>query len=233
VIPKGVTGIGSDAFYNCNKLTIYCEIESLPDGWSSSWNSSNRPVAFGYTGEIHTYTFEVNGGNAISSMSSAGLITLPTPVKSGSYFGGWYDNAEFAGKALTSPYYGKPDTTLYAKWLTAEEYNAILNAGASYQYAIAVECGTYDVVIDEPGESVYYVFTPTESRSYRIKSSGGCDTYGYLYNSSKTQLAANDDSRDNDEDFGITYSLTAGQTYYIVVKLYSATNTGSFSLVIT
>ena len=43
-IPESVTSIGNTAFYNCSNLTIYCEVESKPSGWSSSWNPSNRPV---------------------------------------------------------------------------------------------------------------------------------------------------------------------------------------------
>ena len=43
-IPNSVTSIGGLAFYNCSNLTIYCEVESKPSGWSSSWNNSNRPV---------------------------------------------------------------------------------------------------------------------------------------------------------------------------------------------
>ena len=51
VIPEGVTTIGSDAFYGCESLTIYCEVAEKPSGWSNSWNSSGRPVVWGYTGE--------------------------------------------------------------------------------------------------------------------------------------------------------------------------------------
>ena len=45
-IPDSVTTIGAYAFYECSKLTIYCEASSQPSGWSSSWNSSNRPVVW-------------------------------------------------------------------------------------------------------------------------------------------------------------------------------------------
>ena len=44
VIPASVTEIGQYAFEQCIALTIYCEKESQPSGWSSNWNSSNRPV---------------------------------------------------------------------------------------------------------------------------------------------------------------------------------------------
>lgn len=50
-IPSSVTTIGEDAFFKCKSLTILCEVESKPDGWSSFWNSSNRPVIWEYTEE--------------------------------------------------------------------------------------------------------------------------------------------------------------------------------------
>ena len=46
VIGDSVTSIGYEAFYECRSLTIYCEAASEPSGWSSSWNSSNRPVVW-------------------------------------------------------------------------------------------------------------------------------------------------------------------------------------------
>ena len=48
VIPDSVTSIGSYAFYNCSSLTIYCEAESKPSGWHSTWNLWNCPVVWGY-----------------------------------------------------------------------------------------------------------------------------------------------------------------------------------------
>ncbi len=51
VIPDSVTTIGYWAFSGCTSLTIYCEVAEKPSGWSNSWNSSNRPVVWGYKGE--------------------------------------------------------------------------------------------------------------------------------------------------------------------------------------
>ena len=50
VIPNSVTSIGDFAFSRCPNLTIYCEAESEPSGWSSYWNDNNRPVVWGYKG---------------------------------------------------------------------------------------------------------------------------------------------------------------------------------------
>ncbi len=52
VIPDSVTWIGYEAFYYCTSLkNIYCEAESQPAGWSSSWKSGcNAAVTWGYKG---------------------------------------------------------------------------------------------------------------------------------------------------------------------------------------
>lgn len=66
IIPKSVTSIGADTFRDCSSLTIYCEAESQPSSWNSSWNYSNCPVVWGhkYEGSDHIYSngleFELN-----------------------------------------------------------------------------------------------------------------------------------------------------------------------------
>ena len=52
VIPNSVVSVESWAFTSCKSLTIYCEAESKPSSWHSSWNYSNRPVVWGHT---HAY----------------------------------------------------------------------------------------------------------------------------------------------------------------------------------
>ncbi|MBQ9715119.1 MAG: leucine-rich repeat domain-containing protein [Clostridia bacterium] len=53
-IPASVTFVGDSAFYMCEKLTIYCEATSLPDGWHVNWDhgegfwfSQNQPTTDG------------------------------------------------------------------------------------------------------------------------------------------------------------------------------------------
>ena len=54
-IPDSVVRIQKDVFGKCDSLTIYCETKYLPDGWDSywisHWNSSKRPVVWGYQEE--------------------------------------------------------------------------------------------------------------------------------------------------------------------------------------
>ena len=75
VIPNSVTSIGWDVFYGCKSLTIYCEAESQPSGWGSNWNSSNRPVVWGYQKEpvpSKGLIFELNADNASYSLVAIG-----------------------------------------------------------------------------------------------------------------------------------------------------------------
>ena len=86
VIPNSVTSIGSYAFSNCWSLVIYCEVESQPDGWSSSWNYFNRSVYWGVTKED---IIEENGiqyliidGEAILTkyVGSATEVVIPSNI---------------------------------------------------------------------------------------------------------------------------------------------------------
>lgn len=66
----------------------------------------------------------------------------------------------------------------------------------------------------------YYRFIPNETGTYYFYSvSTSGDPKGFLYDENKSQLASNDDSpnniSDNAWDFCISYSCTAGNTYYI------------------
>ena len=232
VIPDSVTSIGSYAFDNCSKLTICCEAPSKPSGWSSDWNYSNRPVVWGYTGEEYTYTFVAEGGEAIEPIVSHLSIALPTPVRDGWCFGGWYDNVEFTGTPVNAPYYSTTSHTLYAKWMTEEEWLATLD-GSSFEKAYIITAGnSLPAVVDTAGEYVYFKFTATESKTYTFKSSGSVDTYGYLYNASKTQLTSNDDGNGNG-NFKMTRSMSAGEVVYIGARLYSSSSTGSFTVTVS
>ena len=71
----------------------------------------------------YSLTFNTNGGEALTPVTAlyGGTITLPTPVKKGCAFDGWYEDAQFLTKftATTMP---AANITLYAKWVLGTEY---------------------------------------------------------------------------------------------------------------
>jgi uncharacterized repeat protein (TIGR02543 family) len=148
-------------------------------------------------------------------------------------FMGWYDNAAFEGTPVTAPYYSAEKTTLYAKWMTEADYLVWLLGGTSFEYAYEIAPGEMlPAIVDEGGEYVYFVFTATEDGTYTFKGArdedyGRTDTYGYAYNSDRSQIASNDDGA-GDGQCLLTVTATAGETYYFAVRLYSSYGTGSF-----
>jgi len=71
IIPSSVTAIGNFAFYNCNNLIIYAQAAAKPDGWSSSWNYSNRLV---YWGIGSSEFIEVDGAQYVLQGTTATLV---------------------------------------------------------------------------------------------------------------------------------------------------------------
>lgn len=78
------------------------------------------------------------------------------------------------------------------------------------------------------GDEDYFRINVTGTGTLTVQTTGSTDTYGYLLNSSGTQLAANDDSVGT--NFRIVHSVTAG-TYYVRVRHYdSMWGIGSYQL---
>lgn len=89
--------------------------------------------------------------------------------------------------------------------------------------------------IDYGGDIDVFCFVPKRTAIYTFETVSDFDTYGKLYNAAGTEIAYNDDGKLQGEstnrlDFYIKHSLVANQTYYIAVKAYSASKTGSLVL---
>lgn len=80
--------------------------------------------------------FESNGGSAVETLAGVtdGAVNaaLPTPVREGYTFAGWYDNKDFEGDALAVLPKAFPagETTFYAKW-TANRAAILFDCNAS------------------------------------------------------------------------------------------------------
>jgi hypothetical protein len=85
-----------------------------------------------------------------------------------------------------------------------------------------------------PADIDYFAFTPAATGSYRFISAATGNPNGYLYNAAGTRLTYNLDSGPG-SNFQITYTLTAGQTYYLAIRNYSqtTTNTGPYTITVT
>ena len=104
------------SFFNCEKRT------SWPI--TADFATAGKPEAWGTAYQIAT------GTSATLPYSVDKTYTLPTPVKEGYVFVGWYDNPEGTGTALTSIPAGWKGT-LYAIWREADPADVtwVLNGG--------------------------------------------------------------------------------------------------------
>ena len=124
----------------------------------------------------HTVSYELNGGTTVVDLPTeyeeGTAITLPTPVKAGYKFLGWFDNAECTGDAVTEiSATATTDLKFYAAWeeITVTPQDVIVvdpsdaNAYKTIQEAVAVaklgqvievKAGTYDEVVTIDAEGI-------------------------------------------------------------------------------
>lgn len=59
-LSENILTIANHAFYGCTSATFYVEFTTVPEGWSTRWNSSHRPVLLGVTlgeeGQVVSFT---------------------------------------------------------------------------------------------------------------------------------------------------------------------------------
>ena len=214
--------IRKDAFNGCYEIetVFYAGSESI---WNNvmvyGGNEGLTNAKIVYNATKNTYKFETNSDVVLDDITDYAIFTMPTVENDGMTLSGWYDNSSLSGEPVTFPYYGDA-TTLFAAWTD--------RTGKSFEDAfIAKGNQEYTVTTTENGQYVYFEFVPKLSKEYRFYTTGNLDTYGYLYNSNKSQLTSNDDAGEGN-NFYISYNLTAGETYYIATKLYSGTGTFTF-----
>lgn len=87
--------------------------------------------------------------------------------------------------------------------------------------------------IEAPGNIDYYRFTTAGAGIYTVGTTGFTDTYGALYDKNFDLIKDNDDSDPGTNNFSITHTLKANQTYYISVGNYFKDGTGAYVLRIT
>lgn len=169
-------------------------------------------------------TFDANGGDgapvAIAKYPGTSVVIPSTvPYREGYDFKGWSVTPNGAVTYLPGDIYNSDaNITLYAVWGALEILNSFPR---EYKVQIA-RTGTYNL----------YSFVPTVSGTYTFESTGNEDTYIAIYGASMNQLAYNDDGGSS-YNFKLSYNFNAGQQYYVMAKLYDATEIGVFTMVVT
>lgn len=175
------------------------------------------------TANSYTISYNANGGSGapVSQTKYYGTdITLSStvPTRFGYTFLGWSTSSSTTSETYLpgANFSGNSNTTLYAVWKAA----TTLSIGT-----------TYSADINFASKEIYYTFTPPSSGNFTFVSTGSLDSQVYIYNSSGTLLASNDDTSTSDRNFSLSYDLTGGTKYYVKVKAYSdKTGTTSFNI---
>ena len=113
--------------------------------------------------------WELNGGTVnvtLPSKIEGSTYTLPTPVKEGYVFLGWYDNAAGTGNALTSLPVGYKGT-VYAIWREAK-VTWVLNGGKVYEEKTTTTGGTSATVEVPTNDSLWAAFKPYYNTYYGL-----------------------------------------------------------------
>ena len=171
------------------------------------------------TAKKYAVSYEANGGTGaptiqIKTHGKALTLSSVVPTRSGYEFFGWSTSstATSATYSAGGSFTRNANTTLYAVWKQTTNsltVNSSNNAAISYG-----------------GDIAYYTFTPRTGGKYVIYSTADADTRVYLYSSSGTQLASDDDSGEGN-NFRLEYNLSEGTTYRFGIKYYSSSTTGT------
>ena len=230
-LSSNVTSMGSNIFYNCYSGTVtLSDMTSAPSDWPSDWNNYSYSSKWSVESEVALRTATVtlyrnynnSDGTIIDTMTVSVLEYPEIPTRSGYVFAGWYSNRSCSG----SPYdfsqnvAGGSNIRLYAKWIrNYGNTSSLIPLNGSLTVSVPSQNSSST-------NSHYYAFVPLTSGNVTIYSTGSFDAKCYLYASNKEdEIAYNDDENDENRNFRITYSVTAGTIYYIRPVGYNGSGT--------
>ena len=213
-VPAGVsiTFIGYQADYSWQKYNYIVKSPSF-NGNYQCWTDI-KPFPPGTC----TVSYDLNGGSGSFSshtVNIGGSVTLSSarPTRFGYNFVCWM--------AGSSEYYPGGTYTFSS--------NTTLTAYYERPSLSTTSTTTGTATIKYGGEMYYFAVTTTSGDDYTFDSVSDGDTRAYLYNSSGSQLASNDDSGDGN-NFLFQYALASNTTYILGVRWYSDNTTGDFSV---
>jgi uncharacterized repeat protein (TIGR02543 family) len=213
------------------------------NGISSSFDVGFTVYASGAL--LYTVAFDASGGTPIISTAQTGYgdntVSLPSnPVRSGYTFSGWYTEANGLGAAFTGDTPVTADTTVYAKWLSANANLASLSVDAGWldqafspsntSYTITVPYTTTSVTVSATEADfgkASVAFPDGDSVSLnpgintirvRVTAEDGTATLTYTITVTRTPLSANANLGSLGVSEGtLNPAFSAGVTVYTVL----------------
>ena len=224
---KPIKYIDNSVFENCTSLTSITIPKTVSEIEYNAFNNCSNLTDVYFTGsEAEWNDIYIDGGNW--SLENANIhFAFCTHI---------YDS----GTVLKNATCTTDGQIKYTCTLCGETYTETIPAmGHNYVDGICTNCGeefltinnfeTKNLNMSTVGEYKYIQFIPTEDIECTFFSTGAYDTYGYIYDSEMNELVHDDDSG-TDRNFSIKYNFEAGQTYYLGVRFYNSSTTGSFNV---
>lgn len=97
---------------------------------------------------------------------------------------------------------------------------------------LTIELNVKTNITVESQKTTLLKFIPAKSGNYSFTSFSDEDTYGYLFDSNKRELA-NDDEGGDYHDFCVKCRLIAGETYYFGARYFDQDKSGKFDVLLT
>jgi uncharacterized repeat protein (TIGR02543 family) len=137
------------------ELTTSYTFATMPDQNTTVY-AKWTPVSYAINYQLYAGSNHAN--NPTTYHIETPTFVLATPTKTGYSFGGWYDNAEFTGSAVTQIALGSTaDKTLYAKW-TINQYTITFNAnGGTAVDAITQDYNTAITILRQSDQNRIYL----------------------------------------------------------------------------
>ena len=232
-VPYGVNTMGANAFTNCSSLSINCQIEEQPSAWASSWNSSSRPVVWGYGCEGGTTTdgikwISIDGTTARvrGYEGSATSLTIPSSI-SGKTVNRIAANAFSGNTTLTSVVIPNSVTIIEANAfanMTALSTVVIPNSVTQIQANAFTGCSVLSTVVipNSVTEIQANVFTGCSALSMLCESSAKPSGWASSWNSSNRPVVWKYAGTKGVTAEGLSWALVTGDT--VVIYGYSGTS---------
>ena len=215
-----------DSGYRANNPT-----PQPPSGVSATKTYTDRIAVSWYASSGASY-YQVYRGTSSSSSYATALSSWITSTSYDDYSANAGTTYYYWVKAATSSSGSNPSgfssyDSGYRQPVIIDDHSNSCNSATS----VGVTSGytaTMNGNLETVGDWDYFRLDVPSSGMLTVYSTGSTDTYGYLKNSSCTDLTSSDDSTDT--NFRISYNVGAAGTYYIAVKYWNSSGTGTYTL---